>query len=300
MVTDIEYLAAKTDANIGGTKGPNPQPGLLGDPDDPLLDPSTSYRLQRLAGPEIFAVHDPGDCSEERVAVVRGEGQAEDRKSYFDDGVVAPPNASMINPRRGRSNWQENRALSRRCLGNSSGAQPGGQWRSDSIFPCDPECSPASPSLSIWLPSRPASSAGLRWRPSHFRPVSGEGPSGKLESVSSRKTETLKGGELGGGRSARTPALLGTQGNARSQAELGMWRGRARRGHAGQAFPPKAKLHGQSSFRIPGPVLVSLVLWLGLTGQAGPQAPVPGRFSLSVRTITSLLHCLRAANACVG
>jgi len=31
VVTDIEYLAAKTDANIGGTKGPNPQPGLLGD-----------------------------------------------------------------------------------------------------------------------------------------------------------------------------------------------------------------------------------------------------------------------------
>jgi len=87
VVTDIEYLAAKTDANIGGTKGPNPQPGLLGDPDDPLLDPSTSYRLQRLAGREIFAVHDPGDCSEERVAVVRGEGQAEDRKSYFDDEV---------------------------------------------------------------------------------------------------------------------------------------------------------------------------------------------------------------------
>jgi len=64
----------------------------------------------------------------------------------------------------------------------------------------------------------------------------GEGPSGKLESVLSRKTETLKGGELSGGRSARTPALLGTQGNARSQVELGMWRGRARRGRAGQAF----------------------------------------------------------------
>src|SRR5208337_2007808 len=82
----------------------------------------------------------------------------------------------------------------------------------------------------------------------------GEGPSGKLESVLSRKTETLKGGELSGGRSARTPALLSTQGNARSQVEVGMWRGRARRGRAGQAFPPKARLHGQSSFRVPGPL----------------------------------------------
>jgi hypothetical protein len=33
------------------------------------------------------------------------------------------------------------------------------------------------------------------------------------------------------------------------------------------------------SFRVPGPVLVSLVLWLGFTGRAGPQAPVRGRFS---------------------
>jgi len=203
----------------------------------------------------------------------------------------------MINPRRGRSNWQENRALSRRYLGNSSGAQPGGQWRSEFDFSVRPGMLPCLPFIVDLAPVktgfvRRSTLASLAFS-------AGEGPSGKLESVLSRKTETLKGGELSGGRSARTPALLSTQGNARSQVEVGMWRGRARRGRVGQAFPPKARLHGQSSFRVPGPVVVFLVHWLGLAGRAGPQAPVPGRFSLSVRTITSLVHCLRAANACV-
>ena len=82
----------------------------------------------------------------------------------------------MINPRRGWSNYQENRALSRRYLGNSSGAQPSGRWQSDSIFLCGPDRSSASPSLSIWLLSRPASSDGLRWPLSH-RQASGRSPS---------------------------------------------------------------------------------------------------------------------------
>jgi hypothetical protein len=37
------------------------------------------------------------------------------------------------------------------------------------------------------------------------------GPIKDLESILSGKTETLKGGVLGGGRQARTPGLLGTR-----------------------------------------------------------------------------------------
>src|SRR5271157_3846343 len=59
---------------------------------------------------------------------------------------------------------------------------------------------------------------------------------GKPEPVVIGKAEPLASGERGAGRSARTPSLLGTLRNARSQVELGMWRGRARRGRAGQAF----------------------------------------------------------------
>ena len=50
------------------------------------------------------------------------------------------------------------------------------------------------------------------------------------------KAEPLASGEWGVGRLARTPALLGTLRNARSQVELGMWHSRAGRGRAGQAF----------------------------------------------------------------
>jgi alpha-D-ribose 1-methylphosphonate 5-triphosphate synthase subunit PhnG len=57
-----------------------------------------------------------------------------------------------------------------------------------------------------------------------------------LESVSSAKTETrVAAGEVTWSE-AHTTTPLGTLQNARSQVELGMWRCRARRGRAGQAF----------------------------------------------------------------
>jgi hypothetical protein len=61
-------------------------------------------------------------------------------------------------------------------------------------------------------------------------------PSETSAPILSGKTALPKAGKPRPARSARTPAPPGTRQNARSQVELGMWRGQAWRGRSGQAF----------------------------------------------------------------
>jgi hypothetical protein len=62
------------------------------------------------------------------------------------------------------------------------------------------------------------------------------GPIIEMESVSINKTSARRVAARGVTRSARTPTSLGTLGNAWSQIEPGIWRGKAWNGRAGQAF----------------------------------------------------------------
>ena len=78
-----------------------------------------------------------------------------------------------------------------------------------------------------WQPPRPWITN--RWG----RPVADRG---NQRHELSRTAAPWVAGELCSGSEARTTTPLGTMRNARSQVELGMWRGRAWRRRAGQAF----------------------------------------------------------------
>jgi hypothetical protein len=127
------------------------------------------------------------------------------------------------------------------------------------------------------------------------------GPVSGMESISISNTAARFVDQQGGVKSARTPTSLGTLRKARSQIELGIWRGNGGHGRAGQAFellspawwtgPPPIPRCGppqptswmtRSSRRSPSRG-AACGFWIGAWGQRGPALQGTDRLSSPAR-----------------